>query len=104
MDMDNSVAVTPENTDPESRLFREFDNRRIGIGSESWIAQVYGVHVSSDGVWVQVASKDTPSRSVVVHLSRETTPGQVVVALSKWAQLPIDCRPLVIDAKRIDAN
>jgi hypothetical protein len=98
------VAVTSESAEPESRLFREFDNRRIGIGSESWTSQVYGVHVSDQAVWVQVASKETPSRSVVVRLSRDTTPGQVAIALSKWAQLPVESRPLVIEAKPIDAN
>jgi hypothetical protein len=98
------MAVGVEIANIEARLFREFDNRRIGIGTESWIAEVYGVHVSDGGAWMQMASKDTPSRAVVVHVFPETTTGQVVVALSKWAQLPIESRPLVIDAKRIDAN
>ncbi len=98
------IAAGQEIVNMAGRLFREFDNRRIGIGAESWIAEVYGVHVSDEGAWMQMASKDTPSRSVVVHLFPETTTGQVVVALARWAQLPVESRPLMIDAKRIDAN
>ncbi|HET9831114.1 MAG TPA: hypothetical protein VFP91_05380 [Vicinamibacterales bacterium] len=70
------------------RVFEALDNRRIGIGPESWVAQVFAVYVAADEVWVQVAAKDNPTDTVILHLPRSTTTAQGALALWKWAQSP----------------
>ena len=88
----------------EDQTFRELDGRRIGIGSESWIAQVFGVHMVQSEGWIQIAPKGQPRLSVVVHVWKNTTAGQIAMALTKWAQRPVDERPLVISATAIQAH
>jgi hypothetical protein len=93
-----------ETRDSEDRVFRDLDNRRIGIGSESRTAQVFGVHMIDHEGWVQVAFREDPSESVVVHIMQGTTAGQIALALSKWALTPVDERPILIEARPIDAH
>jgi hypothetical protein len=85
-------------TETTDQVFEELDNRRIGIGPDSWVAQVFAVYVASDDVWVQVAAKDNPSDSVILHLPPSTTPAQGALALWKWAQTPDPWRARCIDA------
>jgi hypothetical protein len=80
------------------QVFEELDNRRIGIGPESWVAQVFAVYLASDDVWVQVAAKDNPSETVILHLPPSTTTAQGALALWKWAQTPDAQRDRRIDA------
>ena len=100
----HATTGTSEFRNVEDRVFLELDNRRIGIGPESWIAQVLGVHTADHEGWVQVASQEHPLHSVVVHIWPDTTAGQVALALSKWAELPVEDRPVMIEAPRVDAH
>jgi hypothetical protein len=80
------------------QVFEELNDRRIGIGPESWVAQVFAVYVASGDVWVQVAAKDNPSETVILHMPPSTTTGQGALALWKWAQTPDTLRGRRIDA------
>jgi len=82
--MDQSMSQI-ENVD---QVFAALDNRRIGIGPDSWIAQVFAVYLSSGNVWVQVAPKEHPDESVILQLPRTSTTGQGALALRKWAETP----------------
>jgi len=93
-----------EAIEPEAHVFQELDNQRIGLGPDSWVALVLGVHIVGREGWVQVASKDRPSQSVVVHLWAGTTPRDVKLALLNWRQTPAAERPLVISAGRSDVH
>ncbi len=86
------------------RVFRELDNRRIGIGPESWVAQVFGVHMTSNAGWVQVAAQNDPMHSVIVRVGPGTTAGDVALALARWSAIGEDERPLVIEAPRLTAH
>jgi hypothetical protein len=97
---DAPIGRTPS----EDRLFHELDNRRIGIGSESWVAQVFGIHLIGEEGWLQIASREEPWRSVVVHVRPETTAGHVALALARWAECTADDRPFLIDAPRISGH
>jgi hypothetical protein len=93
-----------QTSEREDWTFRELDGRRIGVGSESWIAQVFGVHMVQSEGWIQIGPKDQPRLSVVVHIWKNTTIAQIAMALAKWAQRPADERPLVISATAIQAH
>jgi len=93
-----------EAIEPEAYAFRELDNQRIGLGPESWVALVVGVHILDREGWVQIASKDGALQSVVVHIWAGTTPQHVKLALLKWGQTPAAERPLVINAGRGDVH
>ena len=90
--------------DVEGRVFRELDGRRIGLGEESWIAQVFGVHSRSGEAWVQITPHNELRSSVVVHMCPDTTPGQVALALTRWGQTPPTERPALIEATPIKAH
>lgn len=93
-----------EGAEREDAIFQQLDNRRIGIGTDSWTAQVCGVHLSDRGAWLQIAPKEHPSESVVVHVERGIAAGQIALALAKWGQIPEGERPLVIHASLITGN
>jgi hypothetical protein len=80
------------------QVFEALNDRRIGIGPDSWVAQVFGVYVASEDVWVQVAAKDNPSETVILHMPPSTTPSQGALALWKWAQTPNTQRDRRVDA------
>jgi hypothetical protein len=78
------------------RWFEFLDQRRIGAGPDSWVAQVLGVHVDEAGtVWIQLASVDNPFTAVVLHVSHTTSVDRVISALEERAAS--DTRPEIID-------
>ena len=70
---------------PENTRIDEFvtalDQRRIGEGSTSWVAQVLGIHAEGPDLWVQVAPADAPTEGVVLRLSAWATPQHAIAAL-----------------------
>ena len=88
----------------EDRVFREVDNRRIGIGADSWVAQVFGVHMTDADGWVQVAPEDDPTHSVIVRVWPGTTGTDVAQALAHWSAVVEEERPPVIEAPRVTTH
>ena len=80
------------------QVFEELNDRRIGIGPDAWVAQVFAVYMASDDIWVQVAAKDNPSETVILHMPPSTTTAQGALALWKWAQTPDTLRGRRVDA------
>jgi hypothetical protein len=78
------------------RWFEALDQRRIGAGADSWVAQVLGIHVDEVGtIWIQVTSVDNPYTTIVLHVSASTTVERVTVALEE--REASDSRPEIID-------
>jgi len=76
--------------------FAALDQRRIGAGAGSWIAQVVGVHRDDDGFWVQVSSSEDPFSTIVLHLAPTTPIDDVVTALERHSR-SAEGRPALID-------
>ena len=75
--------------------FGALDQRRIGTGADSWVAQVLGVHSEREGLWVQLAPDDDAGATIVVHLSSSTQLAEVLAALERSGSS--ERRPEVID-------
>jgi hypothetical protein len=54
-----------------------------GVGG-SWIAHVLGVHADDRYWWIQIASADNASASVVVRCSHHARAEHVIAALRGW--------------------
>jgi hypothetical protein len=78
------------------RWFVALDQRQIGSGASSWVAQVMGVHQDRDDVWVQVAPSDDADATIIVHLTPETPLADVLAALAR-RNPSLDRRPEIID-------
>lgn len=74
--------------------FAALDQRRIGAGARSWVAQVLGVHCEDDGLWIQLSSSEDPFATIVLHLAPTTPIDDVIAALERHRY---DGRPAIID-------
>jgi hypothetical protein len=86
------------------RWFAALDQRQIGTGASSWVAQVLGVHDGGDELWVQLSPIDNVDATIILRLTPETSLEGVLVALSQRHPSP-DRRPEIIDlAACVDAG
>jgi hypothetical protein len=76
--------------------FAALDQRRIGAGAGSWVAQVLGVHCEDDGFWIQLSSSEDSFATIVIHLVSKTPMADVLAALEGHSR-PSDGRPAIID-------
>ena len=66
--------------------FAALDHCRIGVGPESSVAEVLGIHPDGETLWVQVAQIDNPYTAVILHISSASTVDQVRAALARrWS-------------------
>jgi hypothetical protein len=78
------------------RWFEALDQRQIGIGAESWVAQVLGIHIDeANTIWIQLTSVDNPYSAIILHVSASTTLDRVIGALAD--RVVSDARPEIID-------
>ena len=61
--------------------FFTLDQRRIGNGPESWLANVTAVRAIGDHYWIQLEEDHNPSRSIVLRVAPEATIDQVIATL-----------------------
>jgi hypothetical protein len=64
------------------QLISTLDRQRIGEGSTSWVAEVLGVHVDGQDLWVQIAPAHAVAESIVLRLSAWATPQHAIAALA----------------------
>lgn len=75
--------------------FKSLDKRRIGPPGQSRVALVTGIHADAAGLWIQIMAARDPTRSVVLHVSQDTTVHDAVAALTEaWSDGPGD-RPVI---------
>jgi len=70
------------------QIVTALDGRRFNQGADSWVADIVGVHVTGEELWVQVARRDYSGDSIVLHLSRWATAHHAVAALSRLPVAP----------------
>jgi hypothetical protein len=63
--------------------FVALDQRQIGTGTASWVAQVLGVHREKDDLWVQIAPSVDPDVTIVLRLSPATAVDEALGALER---------------------
>jgi hypothetical protein len=63
--------------------FAALDQRQIGTGTASWVAQVLGVHRENDDLWVQIAPSVDPDVTIVLRLSPATAVHEALGALER---------------------
>jgi hypothetical protein len=63
--------------------FVALDQRQIGTGTASWVAQVLGVHREKDDLWVQIAPSVDPDVTIVLRLSLATAVDEALGALER---------------------
>jgi hypothetical protein len=63
--------------------FVALDQRQIGTGTASWVAQVLGVHRENDDLWVQIAPSVDPDVTIVLRLSPATAVHEALGALER---------------------
>ena len=83
------------------RFFAQLDHQRVGVGSRSWIVNVYGVHIRSSQAWLQLAPSHDPTESVVLTISDRCTASQALAALDAWTRQPPEDRPHLIKVMQI---
>ena len=92
---------TPSVDRPQAdRLFAGIDHRRVEAGARSWIAVVLGIHANDTDLWIQVATQDNPSNSVVLRLSRWATVDHALNALRTCA-ITDETQPRIIPVMQI---
>jgi hypothetical protein len=95
-------APRPPKRSPADRLFAALDDRRIETaGSTGWVARVLGIHIAQGGAWVQIASANDATLSVVLHLSPQATGHHAMAALTAWSQLRQHERPALVEVMRL---
>ena len=101
------IAITPGQRHEQqpsitaaSEWFEALDQRVIGRGQQSWVANVLGVHGDDRDWWIDVASAANPAVNVVLRLSRRATVFHAVAALRRHRPRTGSCAP-VIDVMRI---
>jgi len=62
--------------------FAALDHCRIGIGADSSVAEVLGIHPDGETFWVQVAQVDNPYTEIILHISSTSTVDDVRAALA----------------------
>jgi hypothetical protein len=67
------------------RWFAALDQRPIGGASHGWIAQVLGIHVEADGLWLQIGTTGEPVTAILLHVSASTTTEDVLEVLERRA-------------------
>lgn len=79
--------------------FNALDQRRIRVRSGRWVVQVTGIHTDGADLWIQIAPAGHLTRSLVVHVSVQTTIDEAVAALeAAWSERRTD--RTVIDLTR----
>ena len=63
--------------------FSALDYRCFAVGAERWIAQVVGVHVVGDDVWVQLESAIGALRSLTLRITRGMTLPEVLEMIER---------------------
>ena len=82
------------------RLFAGIDHRRVEAGTRSWVAVVLGIHANDADVWIQVATQENPSNSVVLRLSRWATVEHALNALRTCA-ITDETQPRIIPVMQL---
>jgi hypothetical protein len=62
--------------------FKALDKRRIGPVGKRRIALVVGIHSDRSDLWIQVMQAGDPTRTLVLHVSDQTTIDEAVAALN----------------------
>ncbi len=65
----------------EGDWFFALDQRRVGTGTNGWVAQVFGIHRDQGDLWIQIAPAGTPFTTMILRLSASTHLGDVLIAL-----------------------
>jgi hypothetical protein len=77
------------------RWFYALDQRRIDIGSRSWVVEVTGIHADDAELWIQLAPVGRPDRGIVLRVSPHTTINEAKAALEKAWSGPVTRRPVI---------
>jgi hypothetical protein len=85
----------------EDALFTELDHRRVGNGPDSWIVEIYGIHVEKNQAWIQIAPSTDASSSVLLHIPASCSAHHALAALEAWAEEPRETRSRVIEVMRV---
>jgi hypothetical protein len=100
------VALTTENATHSSdeyeqvveRWFHALHQREIDTDTDEWVAQVAGIHVDGQEIWIQIAAGEGPGEEMLLlHVSAWTTVDQAIAAL-KAASFKNDSYPRVVTA------
>jgi hypothetical protein len=86
----------PARLSAADQWFAALDQRQIGTGPRTWVAQVLGVHGGDDDLWVQIAPSVDPGATIVLHLSSATSLEEALRALEHRAP-NVDRKPDIID-------
>lgn len=79
------------------RWFEALHQREIDSDTHEWIAQVAGIHVDGQEIWIQIASFEEPEEMCLLHISEWTTVDQALAAL-KAVSFDGDSYPRVVSA------
>ena len=102
-----TVGIGEESRVPDARrsrsddFFVQLDHQRVGVGSASWVIQVYGVHVRRNQAWVQLAPSHDPTESVVLNVPARCTARHALAALAAWSRRAPEDRPRLISVMQI---
>jgi len=94
-----TLAIPSQNVPSPSALgltavdewFAALDHTRIGVGPDSSVAEVLGIHADGDTFWVQVARLDNPYTEIILHISSASTVDDVRDALARRSTLGDSC-------------
>ena len=62
-------------------LVAALEGRIVHGAHGTWTVAVYGVHLGSDELWLQVGLRSDKEHNLVLHLSRDATVGDALAAL-----------------------
>jgi hypothetical protein len=79
------------------RWFHALHQREIDTETDEWVAQVAGIHLDGQEIWIQIAAGDGPAEMLLLHVSAWTTVDQAIAAL-KGASFKNDSYPRVVTA------
>ncbi len=93
----HSIATADGGTDVD-RWFAAIDQRQIGTGPLSWVAQVVGIYPDGHDLWVQVSATHAPESTVLLRVSEDSTVESAVTLLREQSRWP-GSRTQIIDGR-----
>ena len=88
-------APGPEDRTAAEQWFAALDHCRIGVGADSSVAEVLGIHPDGETFWVQVAQVDNPYNAIILHVSSASTVDDVRAALARRSTRGESCTEII---------
>lgn len=76
------VSTVPTRLYSADYVVAAFDHRQVGVGTQTWVLEVLGVHRIGTDLWGQIARRCCPEESLIVRIAPGATADDVLHAIA----------------------